>query len=467
LPTDCPRHSAVAPGIAWLERVDPGTHRRVKGLRLITAFGLAWMMANLQGLSPQLPDHAALGTVAAGFGLWASVSEGRTTRASSSRDLALLVLAAVFGAVMMICLAPALAMWGRAGPELTLATGAFLVGYLRRFGVLGTGLGSQVYIGQLLGYGAKSTPDDLPTVAIAGLIAAVAAIVPRLLSGPAEQPTPAAPVSSPNNIPMRRSPELRMGLQAAIAALVIVVLNDLVNFKESAWAVTACTYVIAGTMSGTIDRVFRRIIGTAIGVPLGLACLPIALQLPLVIWIAAALAMVIYAMALPERYDIACGTLRIRPHRDVGFHRRNLGCDALRPRLGDADRRGVRLDGRTARFANPSATALKRAGGSHPWIRETRNETCCGRKRCISFAGVCRPFIWQFGRVGRDGNRFAAEPLRRAKRGRLHLRGDGLADLGRRYLPGQQRSISVCRLGELDRPGAIISGQSVARPQGA
>jgi hypothetical protein len=294
--------------IAWLERIDPGTHRRIKGLRLVTAFGIAWMMANLQGLSFQPPGRASLGVMAAGFALWASVSEGRTTRAASSRDLALLVLAAVIGAAMMIGLGPVLAAIGRAGPELTLVTGAFLVGYLKRFGVLGAGLGSQIYIGQLLAYGSRSTPDDLAIVAIAGLIAAVAAIVPRLLSGPAEHPTLAAPAESdPKANRTRPSPELRMGLQAASAALVIVILNDLVGLKESAWAITACTYVIAGTTLGTIDRVFRRIVGTAIGVPLGLACLPIVLQLPLVIWIAAALAMIIYAMALPERYDIACG----------------------------------------------------------------------------------------------------------------------------------------------------------------
>lgn len=69
----------------------------------------------------------------------------------------LLVLAAVIGAAMMIGLAPVLAIAGRAGPELTLVTGAFLVGYLKRFGVLGAGLGSQIYIGQLLAYGAKLT----------------------------------------------------------------------------------------------------------------------------------------------------------------------------------------------------------------------------------------------------------------------------------------------------------------------
>ena len=50
----------------------------------------------------------------------------------------------------------------------------------------------------------------------------------------------------------------------------------------------------------------RRILGTAIGVPMGLACLPLAIHVPIAVWMAAALAMIIYAMALPERYDIAC-----------------------------------------------------------------------------------------------------------------------------------------------------------------
>jgi hypothetical protein len=71
---------------AWLDRIDPGTHRRVKGLRLIIAYGIAWMMGSLQGLSLQLPGHASFGALAAGFALWACVSEGQTTRAASSRD---------------------------------------------------------------------------------------------------------------------------------------------------------------------------------------------------------------------------------------------------------------------------------------------------------------------------------------------------------------------------------------------
>ena len=99
----------------------------------------------------------------------------------------------------------------------------------------------------------------------------------------------------------------RLWLQAALGAVVIVCLNDVVGLDQSAWAITACTYVVAGSTAGTIDRVRRRIIGTIIGVPLGITCLPLAVHVPLLAWSASALAMVIYAMALQKRYDIACG----------------------------------------------------------------------------------------------------------------------------------------------------------------
>jgi uncharacterized membrane protein YccC len=178
------------------------------------------------------------------------------------------------------------------------------VGYLRRFGLTGAGVGSQAYIGQLLAYGAGLSSADLPMVVVAGLLAALSSVVPRVLSGPAEHPPPVpAPLSAPVGT---LRPEFVMGLQSATAALFIVTLNATIGLTESAWAITACTYAISGSASATIDRVKRRIFGTAIGVPLGLACLPLVAAAPLVIWAAAALAVVIYAMALPERYDIAC-----------------------------------------------------------------------------------------------------------------------------------------------------------------
>jgi Fusaric acid resistance protein-like len=206
-----------------------------------------------------------------------------------------------------VVLSGPLQLAGRGGPELVLVTGAFLVGYLKRFGVLGAGIGSQIYIGELLAYGARLTTNDLWAIGIAALIATLASIVPRVLSGPAERPVTTAALAAGAASPSGRcSPAFFMGLQAAIGALVIVVLNGLIRLEESAWAITACTYVVAGSASGTIQRVRRRILGTMIGVPIGLACLPLAEHAPLLIWAAAALAMVIYAMALPERYDIAC-----------------------------------------------------------------------------------------------------------------------------------------------------------------
>jgi uncharacterized membrane protein YccC len=144
-------------------------------------------------------------------------------------------------------------------------------------------------------------------ILFAGLIGAVASIVPRVLSGPAEHPdNPVAVDRAITSGQWYASRELKMGVQAAAAALVIVVINSFVGLRESAWAITASTYVIAGSAHGTVHRVMQRIVGTLIGVPLGIACLPIATHLPPVAWMLAALAMIIYAIALPTRYDIAC-----------------------------------------------------------------------------------------------------------------------------------------------------------------
>ncbi|MFL9900314.1 FUSC family protein [Paraburkholderia fungorum] len=292
----------------WLDQLDPGTHRRIKGLRLVTAYGIAAALGTLQDIAHSVPSNVSLGYLAGSFALWASVSEGKTTRAESSRDLLLLSLAAGLGAALFaVCFGP-LQLAGRGGPELVLVTGAFLVGYLKRFGVLGAGIGSQIYLGELFAYSAHLTTADLWAIAIAALIAALASIVPRVLSGPAERPV-SLPALAAGIAPGagKWSPEFFMGVQAAIGALVIVVLNGMIGLEESAWAITACTYVVAGSATGTIQRVRRRILGTMVGVPLGLACLPVAEHAPLLIWIAAALAMIVYAMALPERYDIACG----------------------------------------------------------------------------------------------------------------------------------------------------------------
>ncbi|NYI02361.1 FUSC family protein [Cupriavidus plantarum] len=290
----------------WLDRIDPGTHRRIKGLRLVTAYGIAAALGALHDVTTGLPDAAPLVTLAAGFALWASVSEARTTRFASARDLVVLCIAAAAGAMVYALVSPWLAAHLRAGGEWVLISGAFFVGFLRRYGVLGTGVGSQLYIGQLLGYTSGLGPRDAMAIVAAMLIAMLSAVVPRMLTGPAEQPVPAPPLA-PIVRPRFGSPEFVMGLQAATASLIVVALNSVFGLIESAWGVTACVYVVTGTAAATLERGRRRIVGTLVGVPFGLICLPLAAHVPLLIWCAASFAMIVYAMALPERYDVACG----------------------------------------------------------------------------------------------------------------------------------------------------------------
>ncbi|MFC4275651.1 FUSC family protein [Achromobacter aloeverae] len=293
--------------VAWLDRVDPGAHRRIKGLRLGTAYGIATAVGTLHDVSVSAPAGVSPGALAASFALWASVSEARTTRFTSSRDLLLLCLAAAAGAALFAVLAPLLHARLGADKEWVLVSGAFAVGYLKRYGILGAGMGSQIYIGQLTACTMGLGRTDIGAIVVAALIAMLASIVPRLLSGSAERPAlmaAIAPVAEPGR---GYSAELAMGLQAAAATMLIVALADLLGLIESVWAVTACIYVVAATAAGTLERVRRRIAGTLVGVPLALVCLPLATEAPLLLWCAAALAMIVYAMALPERYDIACG----------------------------------------------------------------------------------------------------------------------------------------------------------------
>ncbi|CAN5449472.1 hypothetical protein BH09PSE5_BH09PSE5_36930 [soil metagenome] len=68
----------------WLNGVDPGVHRRIKGLRLVTAYGLAALAGSSFKAAYQLASGASLGAIAGGFALWASVStKFSTSRASS------------------------------------------------------------------------------------------------------------------------------------------------------------------------------------------------------------------------------------------------------------------------------------------------------------------------------------------------------------------------------------------------
>jgi len=292
--------------LEWMECVDPGAHRRTKGLRLVTAYGIAALLA-LASSSRSIPG-ATLGLLAGNIALWASFLEVRAKRFESTRDLLLLCFAAAGGAISMMGAALLLGGVNAPEPEIVIATGAFLVGYLNRFGAIGKGIGAQIFLGQIFAYTCRLTWASLGIVAIATGIASVASVVPRLLSGPMEKPV-LARASVPVAGLFGLSPELVMGLQAGSAVVAIAVANHAIGMQESVWAISACTFVIAGSAPGTADRVRRRILGTFIGVPIGLLCMPLIERFPIMGWIAAAGAMIVYTVASPEHYDIACGAV--------------------------------------------------------------------------------------------------------------------------------------------------------------
>jgi hypothetical protein len=272
----------------------------------VLAYALgAWFGESLAVASGHA-EAVRIGVIVGNVALWASVSEAQQRRARSAAHLALLCAAAACGAAIYVGVVNGLGLHGRGSPEMVLASGAFAVGALRCFGPLAAGIGSQVYIGELLAYGGGLTRDDRRFALVLGLAALAASVLPRLLIAPVRPPLPrpaALPSTRAHGIPV----SLAMGLQGAVAALAVVLLARLLDLEASAWAVTAATYVIAGSAVATAARARLRIIGTPFGVALGLAWLPLCEHAPPIAWAGAAIAMIVYAVTLAERYDIACG----------------------------------------------------------------------------------------------------------------------------------------------------------------
>ena len=300
------KHCSVGAIAAWIEKVDPDAEHRWKGFRLVVAYAIAVGLGSLWDVVTLTSSGVRMAQLAGGFALWASVSEARSERVAASCDLVILCAAAMVGAMSYCLLSPLLGQHEWISGESVLITGAFLVAYLKCFGTLGGGIGSQVYIGQLLAFGFDVGPGDIGLVGVAGLIAIVASVLPRWLVYRGQRVYATEAVASASPPPDRETAFLN-GIQTAVAATVVVALNNVFVLTESAWAITACVYVITATPQGTLERARHRIVGTLIGVPIGLACMPLAAHAPILTWIVAGVAIIVYTVALPRRYDVACG----------------------------------------------------------------------------------------------------------------------------------------------------------------
>jgi len=279
----------------------------LKGLRLVVVYALAASIGALWDAAGVGSGNGRIGILAGGFALWGSASEARPERPAATRDLVILCAAAMTGAIAYASLAPLLQQHTRLGCESALVTGAFLVAYLKRFGMLGASIGSQIYLGELLAFGVNAQRADTGWIGIAGVTAALSCVLPRwLMHRPRHTGTNVrSEVVSSLQVPSAPA-ALLLGTQTAAAALLIVALASVFDLTESAWAITACVYIVTATRAGTLKRARQRVLGTLVGVPIGLICMPLAAHAPTLAWILAGCAMVVYAVSASRRYDIAC-----------------------------------------------------------------------------------------------------------------------------------------------------------------
>jgi hypothetical protein len=117
---------------------------------------------------------------------------------------------------------------------------------------------------------------------------------------------PAAPTAAPASRGAML-PTTRVAFQAGLSALAIIVLNGVIGMHHLLWALLASTFVISSSIADTWSRGIRRIAGTAVGVALGLGVALLFAQTAPIVWLLAAIAMIIYSVWLPLRYDVACG----------------------------------------------------------------------------------------------------------------------------------------------------------------
>ena len=170
--------------VAWLDGVDPGGRRRIRGLRFVAVFAFASMAGTL---AVPGANSLAASACASTFAIWASVYENAATRRRASLELLALIGASALGAAIGAVWAAIVGSDGSAAALLPLAGSAFLVDYAKRYGTLATGAASMAFIGLAVGLGLDLTAHDLPTIGLSALIAVTAAVGLRVLGGASER----------------------------------------------------------------------------------------------------------------------------------------------------------------------------------------------------------------------------------------------------------------------------------------
>ncbi|MFC8564750.1 FUSC family protein [Streptomyces sp. NPDC057245] len=185
--------------------------------------------------------------------------------------------------------------------------------YARRWGPRGHSLGVFAFMTFFIAQFLHATPDRLPGMYAAVLLSVTAAATVRfgLWCYERRRPAPAG-LAPPAGTGLARV-TTRQAVQATAGAGFALVVGQLVSGERWYWAVGATWWVFVNTTSRgeTLVRGFRRVLGTAVGIGLGLlVAVPLAgSAVPTAVLAAACVFGIFYTAAVSYTWMMLCVTL--------------------------------------------------------------------------------------------------------------------------------------------------------------
>ncbi|MGF0173483.1 FUSC family protein [Streptomyces sp. Marseille-Q5077] len=281
---------------------DPGRARLRFAVRAVLGIGLAVVVCGLAG-------HSLVGAVTGGL---AALLALFTVTDATVRGQA--VTTALLPIVGLPVLAAAAELHDQ--PVARDLTFLAIVGagvYARRWGPRGHSLGVFAFMTFFVAQFLQATPGRLPELYAAVLLSLLAASAVRFGLWCYERRLPPAPVPAPPGGTGLARVTTRQAIQATAGAGFALVVGQLVSGHRWYWAVGATWWIFVNTTSRgeTLVRGFRRVLGTVIGIGLGLlVAVPVAGEMiPTAALLAVCVFGIFYTAAVSYTWMMLCVTV--------------------------------------------------------------------------------------------------------------------------------------------------------------
>ncbi|MEV7993314.1 FUSC family protein [Streptomyces sp. NPDC086077] len=281
---------------------DPGRARLRFAARAVLGIGLAVVVCGLAG-------HSLVGAVSGG--LAALLALFTVTDATVRGQV---VTTALLPAVGLPVLATAAVLHDQpVARDLTFLAVVGLGVHARRWGPRGHSLGVFAFMTFFIAQFLRATPGQLPELAAAVLLSVLSASVVRFGLWCYERRTPPAPAVAPADGSGLARITNRQAVQATAGAGFALVVGQMVSAERWYWAVGATWWIFVNTTSRgeTLVRGFRRVLGTVLGVGLGLLiAVPLdGALVPSAVLVAACVFGIFYTAAVSYTWMMLCVTV--------------------------------------------------------------------------------------------------------------------------------------------------------------